>query len=331
MTPGSPDLHVIFGTGPLGLALMRELRARGHRVRMINRSARVGFAKDPSTEVGGGDAADPKLTREVCEGASVVYHCVGLPYARWNEFPGIMRGIVEGAASAGARLVYGDNLYGYGHVDGPIRDGLPESATTVKGRLRIEAATLLLDAHRAGRVRAAIGRGSDFFGPGATDNAMLGARVFGRLLAGKPAQFVGDPDRLHSYTYLPDFARALARLGEDGAGAGQSWIVPNAPAVTTRSIVQSIARIAGTGAKIAVLAPWMVGLLGVFSPVMRELKEMLYEFTDDFVTDSTRFEDSFDLHATPLDTALADTVAWWKAPPTATETLESPSRRRILP
>lgn len=313
MATGTPALHVIFGTGPLGLALMRELRARGHRVRMINRSARVRFEKDLATEVGGGDAADPKLTREVCEGAAVVYHCVGLPYPRWIEFPGIMRGIVEGAASAGARLVHGDNLYAYGHVRGPIREDLPAAATTVKGRLRAECAALLLDAHRAGRVRAAIGQGSDFFGPGATDNAMLGSRVFGRLLAGKPAQVVGDPDRLHSYTYLPDFARALARLGEDDSLAGRAWIVPNAPAGTTRAIVQSIARAAGVRPRVSAMPPWLVGLVGAMNPQVRELKEMLYEFTDDFVTDSSRFEAASGQRATPLDTALAETVAWWKA------------------
>ena len=105
------ELHVVFGTGPLGLAVMRELRSHGKRVRMVNRSSRVRFEKDLQTEVGGIDAADPAQAREACEGAAVIYHCVGLPYTRWTEFPPIAAGIVEGAASAGAKLVYADNLY----------------------------------------------------------------------------------------------------------------------------------------------------------------------------------------------------------------------------
>lgn len=136
MTDDARPLHVIFGAGPLGLAVMRALRSEGRRVRMINRSSRVRFDKDPETEVGGGDAADPRFPREVCEGAAVLYHCVGLPYPRWREFPGIARGIVEGVAAAGATLVYGDNLYAYGQVTGPLREGLPETASTVKGRIR---------------------------------------------------------------------------------------------------------------------------------------------------------------------------------------------------
>ena len=158
------ELHVVFGTGPLGLAVMRELRRRSRRVRMINRSSRVKFAKDPQTEVGGANAADPAQAREVCEGAAVVYHCVGLPYPRWPEFPAIAAGIVEGAATAGAKLVYGDNLYMYGAVDGAMTEERPYAATTKKGRIRAAIARSLLDAHQAGKVRVAIGRGSDFSG-----------------------------------------------------------------------------------------------------------------------------------------------------------------------
>lgn len=307
-----PAIHVIFGTGPLGLATMRRLRALGHRVRLVNRSGRVGFAKDLDTEVGGGDAADPKLTREACEGAAAVYHCVGLPYARWHEFPAIMRGIIEGAAAAGAPLVYGDNVYAYGHVHGPMREGLPESATTVKGRIRAEVAALLLDAHRAGRVRATLARASDFFGPGVTDASMLGARVFQRLLAGKPAQVVGNPDRLHSFTYIDDFGMALASLAARPDAAGAVWHVPNAPALSTRAVVSRIAKLAGTPDRLSAAPGWLVGLLGLFDAQMRELKEMLYEFEDDFVVDGTKAEAGLGLAATPWDTSLAQTLAWWR-------------------
>lgn len=312
MTDTTRPLHVIFGTGPLGLAVMRTLRSEGRRVRMINRSSQVRFDKDLETEVGGGDAADPRFAREVCEGAAVVYHCVGLPYPRWHELPGIARGIVEGAAAAGATLVYGDNLYAYGPVTGPLREGLPETASTVKGRIRAEVTARLLDAHRAGTVPVAIGRGSDFFGPHATEATMLGSRVFARILAGKSAQVVGDPDRLHTYTYLDDFGRALVLLGDRAEGAGQVWHVPNAPPQSTRTLVATIGDLAGSPARVSAAPGWMVGLAGLFSPQLRELKEMLYEFDRDFVVDSSRFEAAFGIRATPLPDALARTLAWFR-------------------
>lgn len=311
-------LQVVFGTGPLGLTVMRTLRAEGRRVRMINRSSRVRFDKDPETEVGGGDAADPRFAREACAGAAVVYHCIGLPYPRWRGFPDIARGIVEGAAAAGATLVYGDNLYAYGPVVGHLREGLPATASTVKGRIRAAVAAFLLDTHRAGKVRVAVGRSSDFFGPHATEATMLGSRVFGRILAGKPAQVIGDPGRLHSYTCVDDFARALFILGQRAEAAGNVWHVPTAAPLSTRAIVAIVGELAGRPARVSAAPGWMIGLAGLLSPQLRELKEMLYEFDRDFVVDSTRFETAFGIRATPLRDALARTLDWFRgtgAPP----------------
>lgn len=313
MNSSTSELHVVFGTGPLGLAVMRVLRTQGKRVRLINRSSQVRFEKDDQTEVGGGDAADPALTTEVCEGASVVYHCIGLPYPRWGAFPAIAAGIVAGAASAGAKLVYGDNLYMYGAVPAPLHEGLPETATTVKGRIRAEVAARLRDAHARGLVRVAIGRGSDFFGPGVTDASMLGARVFGRILAGQSAQVVGNPDRRHSYTFIDDFARALVTLGAREEALGQTWHVPTAPALTTRETVAMIATLAGRRPRVSTLPDWMIAMAGLFDPQARELREMLYEFEADFVIDSSRFESAFGSAATPLPVSLQATLDWYRS------------------
>jgi len=308
------DLHVVFGTGPLGLAVMRELRRRGRRVRMINRSSRVKFAKDPQTEVGGANAADPAQAREVCEGAAVVYHCVGLPYPRWPEFPAIADGIVEGAAATGAKLVYGDNLYMYGAVDGAMTEERPYAATTKKGRIRAAIARSLLDAHQAGKIGVAIGRGSDFFGPFATDAAMMGSRAFGRALAGKSAQMVGDPDRLHSYTFIDDFGKALVTLGEREESLGRAWHVPSLPAMTTRQFVEAVYRMLGKPVKMSRVPRLAIALAGLFDPNAKELKEMLYQFERDFVMDSSRFEKAFGVQATPWDQAIRATLDWYRRP-----------------
>lgn len=307
------DLHVVFGTGPLGLAVMRELRRQGRHVRMINRSSRLRFDKDPQTELGGIDAADPRQTQEVCEGASVVYHCIGLPYPRWNEFPAIAEGIVHGAASAGARLVYADNLYMYGPVAGAMTEDLPNAATTRKGRFRARIADSLLAEHRSGKVRVAIGRGSDFFGPWATDAAMMGSRVFGRALAGKAAQVVGNPDRAHSYTFIDDFGKALVLLGGHDETVGKIWHVPSAPAVTTREFVGKVFHEIGRPARISTAPRWAIRLMGLFEPNLKELGEMLYQFERDFVMDSTPFESAFGSRATPLDEAIRQTLDWFRA------------------
>ena len=311
------DLHVVFGTGPLGLAVMRDLRRRGKLVRMINRSSRVRFEKDLQTQVGGIDAADPARTREACEGAAVVYHCIGLPYPRWAEFPSLAAGIVEGAAHAQAKLVYADNLYAYGAVDRPMTEDLPLGATTTKGRIRADVAHTLMNAHNAGKVRVAIGRGSDFFGPFATDAAMMGRRVFGRALAGKSAQLIGNADRLHTYTFIDDFGKALVTLGERDEALGKSWHVPSAPATTTRSFVEAIYRQLGQRTRLSVAPRFAIALLGRFDENVREIREMLYQFERDFVMDSQRFESAFGVSPTPIEDAIRQTLNWYRSRPSS--------------
>lgn len=205
------DLEVVLGTGPLSLAVARHLAARGDRVRAVNRSGRAELPGDVGV-LPANVAEAPEATR-ACDGAAAVYHCANPPYARWPELhPPLMEAIIEGAASAGARLVFGDNVYAYGPVDGPIKEDSPTGLRAPNGRARARIFEVLMSAHQAGKVRAAIGRGSDFFGPHAHQST-VGDRVFGRALGGKPAQVLRDPDVPHSATYIEDFARAPATLG----------------------------------------------------------------------------------------------------------------------
>ena len=206
------ELQVIFGAGPLGHAVMRAQHRAGNQVRMVTRSGRA--AVPEGVEIMAADAADHAAARWACQGAAVVYHCAATPYATWPQtLPPLMDGIIAGAAAAGAGIVYGDNLYCYGPVSGPLTEGLPYRATGPNGRVRAQLAETLLAAHERGTVRVTIGRASDFFGPHVRVSAM-GDRVFPAALAGRPAQVLPDPDMPHTYTFIDDFAAALVVLGE---------------------------------------------------------------------------------------------------------------------
>jgi nucleoside-diphosphate-sugar epimerase len=159
------ELHVVFGTGPMGMSVMDELIRRGRRVRMVNRSGR---ARVPDgVEVVGGDATDEAFATETSAGAAVVYFALNPPYNKWPElFPRLQAGVLEGAASAGAKLVAMENLYMYGPTGGrPITEDLPHAPNTRKGRVRAMMTEELMEAHISGKVRVAIGRASDSFGP----------------------------------------------------------------------------------------------------------------------------------------------------------------------
>jgi nucleoside-diphosphate-sugar epimerase len=198
----SAPLHVVLGTGPVGLAVVRELRARGERVRLVARTVR----DVDGVEAFSADASRSDEAIRACAGAAVVYHCANLPYHRWPELhPPLMAAVIDGAAAARAKLVFADNLYAYGPVGGPLREDLPDAATGPNGRTRAVIAGMLRDGHRDGRVRATIGRASDFFGPYARQS-IVGDEVFARALVGQPARVLGDPDLAHSVTFIDDFA-----------------------------------------------------------------------------------------------------------------------------
>ena len=303
-------LHVVLGTGPLGLAVARRLAAGGNRVRAVNRGGRADVTE--GVEVTAANVAEADDMKRACDGAAVVYHCANPPYTKWPQLhPPLMEAIIEGAASAGAKLVFGDNLYAYGPVDGPIAENLPYRAQGPNGRTRARIAEALMAAHQAGKVRASIGRGSDFFGPHARVS-IVGDRVFARALAGKPAQVLGEPDEPHTVTYIEDFAGALVTLGEREEALGEVWHVPNSETVAMRRFVEMVFQEAGHPPRLRAAPSWGIGLGGLFSPTLRTVREQLYQSERPWVVESTKFERAFGWQATPLPEAIRATIAWFK-------------------
>jgi len=306
------ELHVVYGTGPVGMSVMDALVQRGRQVRMVNRSGHASVPDD--VEVVGGDAADPTFTREASKGASVVYFALNPPYDKWPElFPGLQAGVIEGAAAAGAKLIAMENLYMYGPTDGrPLTEDLPYAPNTRKGTVRAGMSKELMEAHRSGRVRVAIGRASDFFGPRVLVSA-AGEQVFGRAVQGKSAQVAGDPDQPHTYTYVPDIGRGLVILGQREEAMGQVWHLPSPETLATRQFVEMIFEEVGKPARIQAAPKILLRAIGLFNPGIRETIEMLYEFEEPFVVDHSKFEQAFGKHATPLKEAVGDTVRWYRS------------------
>lgn len=303
--------HVVFGTGQVGHPLVTHLVRAGHDVVAVNRDGSGAF---PGARVVGGDATDPAFTAEVCRGADAVYFCLNaLNYERWSEeFPPLQRGVLAGARSAGARLVVLDNLYSYGPPRGhALVETMAANPTSAKSATRAAMTAELLAAHAAGDVEVAIGRASDYFGPGAMRSA-LGETVFLPALRGRTAQVMGDPDQPHSYSFTPDVAAALATLGTAAGATGEIWHLPVDGAPTTRDVVNRV--YAGAGSKPRLMAAGSLTLraLGIVKPPMREYLHTLYQFTDPWVVDDSKFRARFGLAATPLDDALTTTLAWYR-------------------
>ena len=310
------ELHVILGTGAIGRATAEELVRRGKTVRMVNRSGRM--EESPAgVEVIASDLYDPANIRKVTRGAEVVYQAAQPRYTEWPEkFLPLQQSIIDGLTGSATKLVVVENLYMYGATSGvPLREDMPHNAHTRKGKVRSEMSKTALAAHAAGKVRVAIARGSDFFGPWGLSTAM-GERVFYPLLQGKSAQVTGRTDVPHTHTFTRDFGKAMVILGERDDADGQAWHVPNdMPEITQGELIRMYCEEAGVEAKMAGAGKLMLGLAGLFIPEAKETIEMLYEFEQPFIVDSSKFENAFGMKATPMREAIKETVAWYKGHP----------------
>jgi nucleoside-diphosphate-sugar epimerase len=303
--------HVVFGVGQVGRALATHLAGLGLEVRAVSRQRPTALAD--GIDWWAADVADVDAAAGAAKGATAVYQCLNAPYTRWaQQFPPLQRGVLIAAERNDALLVSLENVYGYGPTGGtPMTEDLPLAATTVKGRTRAAMSKELLAASDSGRVRIAIGRASDFFGAGVTEST-LGKQVFANALAGKSADFLGDPDLPHTYSYVPDIAAGLATLGTDERAVGQVWHLPGPETVTTRRVLDLVAEQLGHHVGVRSLPNLVVRGLGLVNPMMRSLAEMAYEFEEPFVLDTTKYQTTFGNVCTPLETAITETLAWYR-------------------
>lgn len=305
-------LQVVLGAGGgTGRAIVDELVRQGRRVRAVSRGPIAGLA--PSVEQVGADLYDPADVMRAVGGASVVYHAAQPPYDRWaDNFERMNDAVARAAGAAGARLVFADNLYMYGPGASPMRETSPQRATDRKGSLRIRLAADLLARHERGEVEVVIGRSADYFGPHGV-NTGVGERAFGAMLSGKAAAGTGSIDAEHSFSYLPDLARAIVVLGDRDEAAGHAWHLPVTDPITVRAFMERAAAVAGVPAKVRVDGPLMLKLAGLFVPMAREVGVVLYQWTEPFTSDWSAYEAAFGpFERTPLDEALAATIAWWR-------------------
>lgn len=275
-------LHTILGAnGAVGRALSRELATLPVRVRQV---ARTPVREHPDDDLLAADLLDATATDRAVAGSDVVYLLAGLPYetATWvSQWPRVMQHVLDACARHGARLVFFDNVYAYGAVDGVMTEATPFNPCSRKGEVRARIATTLLDAMRAQQVQAMIVRSADFYYPGAAGatTSLLNGIVFDRLAAGKTPQWLGSADVVHSFSYTPDIARSLAHLACRDDAYGETWhALTFDEARTGRQCIELACNIVGQRVRVQNAGPAMVRLLGLFQPALREQVEMLYQF-----------------------------------------------------
>ncbi|MFI9402780.1 NAD-dependent epimerase/dehydratase family protein [Nocardia sp. NPDC052316] len=305
------DLHIVTGAGPVGSTIAEQLAAAGHQVRVLTRSGRG--PRHPLIELRRVDVAAPEHLSHQFDGAVAVYHCIhGSKYSAkvWRaELPGAEQAVMDEAGKAGAVVVFPESLYSYQPTEGPITETSPRTGRSGKGAVREE----LLRARAAHPTATVSVVSADFLGP-YVHSSLAGDQMVAPILAGKRVSAFGNIDLPHSFTYIPDLAAAMIRAAADRSVHNTVLHAPTAPAITQRQLIDAMADAAGAPRpKISAIPVWMMKLMGVVSPLMRELAELGHQLERPFVLDSTDSEQKLGLRPTPLDEAVATTVAWWKS------------------
>jgi nucleoside-diphosphate-sugar epimerase len=220
-----------------------------------------------------------------------------------------MTSVIAACSRHRCRLVFFDNVYAYGLVRGAMTEDTPFHPISRKGDVRARIATMLLDAMKSGSVEAMIVRAADFYGPGAA-LAFTQATVFDRLKQRKTPQWIGDPHGVHTFTYTPDAGRACVTLAGRADAYGQTWHAPtSSEEMTGEQFVRMACAAAGQPYRLRAAPGWMLRIMGLFMPVIRENAEMMYQFEQPYRFDSTRVETRFDLRPTPYGEGIPTTWA----------------------
>ncbi len=301
-------MQTILGAGgAIGTSLARELPHYTSKIRLVSRNPEK---VNDSDELLAADLTDARMVHQAIEGSEIVYLTVGFQYDTkiWKEhWPRLMSSVLDACQKYGAKLVFFDNVYMYDrdHISHMTED-TPIRPTSQKGEVRALISNMLLDAVKTGSLTALIARGADFTG---AQNSVLTELAVKNLMKGKKAIWFASIDKIHNFTYTPDAGKAVALLGNTPDAYNQVWHVPSNPEkYTARKWIDLYARELEITARHSVMPLWMMGLVGIFMPIIREFREMAYQYNRDYYFDSSKFERRFGLKGTPAETVVKESL-----------------------
>ena len=295
-------MQTILGAGgAIGVELARVLPNFTEKIRLVSRNPSPVNGQDELVQA---DLLNSHEVLEAVAGSDVVYLTVGFPYQLkiWKKcWPLCISNVIEACIEHDAKLVFFDNIYMYdqNHLDG-MTEETPINPPSKKGKIRSTILRMLQDKIGDGSLTALIARSADFYGPGIRKTSVLTEMVFKPYSQGKSANWMGSLNYKHSFTYTPDAARATAMLGNTDDAYGQVWHLPTASnPLTGKEWVETIAGQMNMEPHCRVAPKWLVKMLGLFVPLMRELPEMMYQYDRNYVFNSEKFVSRFQMNPTP--------------------------------
>jgi nucleoside-diphosphate-sugar epimerase len=299
---------ILGANGVIARELSKNLITYTADIRQVSRNPK---RVNHTDQLFSADLLDYAQVEKAVAGSEVVYLLAGLVYNAkvWQEqWPIVMRNVLDACKRHNSKLVFFDNVYAYGHVRGVMTEETPFNPNSKKGEVRARIATMLLDEVKAKNLDAMIVRGADFYGPDAL-LSLTCQSVTMKLKSASTPQWIGNPKAIHTFTYTPDAGKTVAILGNSPSAYNQTWhALTSKEKITGEEYVKIACEIMKMPYKLQALPGWGVTVLGLFIPVLREFKEMMYQFESDYIFDSTKFEKAFHQNATPYKEGIAETL-----------------------
>jgi len=305
-------LHTLLGAnGTIATELVPILLQNNLQVRLVSRNPK----NVTGAETMAADVLNYEQVQQAVKGSDVVYLLVGLEYKIevWRRsWPTLMRNVIDACKASNAKLVFFDNIYAYGKVNGRITEDMPFKPVSKKGEVRAQIDTMLMEEMKAGNIQAVIAKATDFYGPRCTDKSAPGVLVFERMKKGLSSQWFINTGLPRAFNYTPDCAKGLYLLATSDKAFGQVWHLPVVKqALTGKQFIQLTAQYMQAGNKIQVLPKWILKIAGWFSPLMKEMDEMMYQYEFPLEFDSTKFEKAFNFTPTSYEEGIKATAEWF--------------------
>ncbi len=299
---------ILGSSGVVGTELAKSLTKYTDKIRLVSRNPK---RVNPNDQIVVADLTNSEQVLTSVEGSEVVYLTAGLQYKTsvWQtQWPIIVKNVIDACKAHKAKLVFFDNVYAYGLVKGWMKEDTLINPSSKKGEVRAQIAQMIMSEVERGHLDAIIARAADFYGPN-TPLSFATVTVFHNLKKGKKAQWFLNENKKHSMTFTPDAGKATALLGNTNSAYNQIWHLPtDKNALTGKEFIEIAAKAFGVDPKFMVLKKWMIQLVGMFVPVVKESIEMLYQNEYDYLFDSTKFEKTFNFIPTSYKDGIAETV-----------------------
>jgi len=298
---------ILGGGGAIGTSLAKELKHYTSTIRIVSRNPQK---VNDTDELHPANLLNAEEVMDAVKGSEIVYLTVGLPYSTkiWQQqWPVVMRNVIAACKKHNASLVFFDNMYMYDskHMANMTED-TPVNPSSKKGKVRAQIAQMLLAEIANGTVTALIARAADFYGPN-IGNSLISESVVNKFRLGKSATWLGSADKVHSFTYTPDAARATALLGNTLEAYNQVWHLPTHQTLLTgKDWITLLAKEMNITPKYQVIPVWMLSILGVFIPIIREFRDIAYQYTQDYRFNSAKFDRQFKFVTTSPETAVKE-------------------------